>query len=742
MFVLDTCASLRTVYRNCSCCNASSSHPIPEFLSLTTDRLKTLPMQTVDPVELTQTSTTARCVAAHMRVARSREIPNVVRPLTTNASLLMSKLTFESTKPFQVHPDTGLLTEQGLRDQARFVYSNENADWWIHLEVGARHTLPFFKTPFDVREHRLTPALGEDPTARIHPVPPSDAQSVRMLHAYLYLQMFSMCRDIPTRHYDTTGDAAILKRNETYVLPLAVRTLLNDTAFVNDTFELETLPVRTDGSRYVPGNRLFRPNPRRFPSSTRGHLVSQFFYGHHTSSLLKGYVVDARISHGGTRAEANAHLSPLDFGTSRSDAIRMGMGHSFSYYDTLVNHPPSFYENNVSRVPRTKFVTTLRDLAHLVAFDMAGMHASNVFGLVSLFHRTRYQGFFPALLNPGLGPLLNRKVCHKHAGGGSTELINLASASAVVFDSSNWASKQWYMQIRPDKYGVLLDNVRVGIPNVVGASTFTLPPLRLVVLEFLQSVQAHNRQGVSIGKMHDDSVEMKPRSRLYAVNVPINDTDSALVQARFFENNEFRFLTHDDEWVVPFPGVSALKPLTEDARYGSGTWCLSCTDPNGSPAEPSYPAGHATFAAGEATLAKALLNCNVTLDEFNSRLATMRDMNYLTPSMQHLLEGVLSYRVPSDDGQTLTLQENAPTTVADEIDKFAYNVAVGRTAHGVHWMEDVEEGLLHGETLALGILQDHMALHYAHYEMPELHFLIRKFSGEWIRVYSDRIEVA
>ena len=74
-----------------------------------------------------------------------------------------------------------------------------------------------------------------------------------------------------------------------------------------------------------------------------------------------------------------------------------------------------------------------------------------------------------------------------------------------------------------------------------------------------------------------------------------------------------------------------------------------------------------------------------------------------------LLGGVAQQRV-------LLLRPAPPTAIAagggaaltagGELNKLAYNVAIGRDFAGVHWRSDGEEGLRLGEAVAMRALQD------------------------------------
>jgi hypothetical protein len=61
---------------------------------------------------------------------------------------------------------------------------------------------------------------------------------------------------------------------------------------------------------------------------------------------------------------------------------------------------------------------------------------------------------------------------------------------------------------------------------------------------------------------------------------------------------------------------------------------------------------------------------------------------------------------PSADGLTLKARSDYSPTVGDEIDKLAFNIAMGRNWAGIHYRSDADAGLLLGEDVGITILQD------------------------------------
>jgi len=133
-----------------------------------------------------------------------------------------------------------------------------------------------------------------------------------------------------------------------------------------------------------------------------------------------------------------------------------------------------------------------------------------------------------------------------------------------------------------------------------------------------------------------------------------------------------------------------------------GTYLLPMAYPEGSPAHPAYPAGHAVFAGAGATILKAFFN-----------------EAFVIPSPV----------VASPDGSAL-VPYSGTLTVGNELNKLASNIAVGRDASGVHWRTDGLEGMHLGEAAAIALLQD--VRH--NYNEPFGGFAFTKFDGTPITI--------
>jgi len=135
----------------------------------------------------------------------------------------------------------------------------------------------------------------------------------------------------------------------------------------------------------------------------------------------------------------------------------------------------------------------------------------------------------------------------------------------------------------------------------------------------------------------------------------------------------------------------------------TGSYLLPQTYPEGCPLHPSYPSGHATIAGACSVILKACFD------------GTM------------LLPGCVE---PSADGLHLEPCHDYSPTVGDEVDKLAFNVAMGRDWAGIHYRSDNIAGLNLGENVGISILQD-LALTFSE---DFKGFTFKRFSGARVHI--------
>ncbi|AMY12898.1 PAP2 superfamily protein [Luteitalea pratensis] len=139
-----------------------------------------------------------------------------------------------------------------------------------------------------------------------------------------------------------------------------------------------------------------------------------------------------------------------------------------------------------------------------------------------------------------------------------------------------------------------------------------------------------------------------------------------------------------------------------EMRRRTGTCLLPMAWPEGAPLHPAYPSAHAATAGAMVTVLKAYY------------------------AEEWVMPDVVE---PSLDGSDVR-PIDASLTVGDELDKLAWNLAIGRAFAGVQWRSDAEAGLSLGETVAVALLRELREL------LPEPHgaFTLRAFDGNTIEI--------
>jgi hypothetical protein len=135
----------------------------------------------------------------------------------------------------------------------------------------------------------------------------------------------------------------------------------------------------------------------------------------------------------------------------------------------------------------------------------------------------------------------------------------------------------------------------------------------------------------------------------------------------------------------------------------TGSYLLPQVFPEGCPIHPSYPSGHAAVAGACAVVLKAC---------FDGLM---------------LLPGCVE---PTEDGESLKPCHDFSPTVQDEIDKLAYNIAMGRNWAGIHFRSDNEAGLALGENVGISVLQDLACTFTEEFKG----FSLRRFNGNLVRI--------
>jgi hypothetical protein len=154
-----------------------------------------------------------------------------------------------------------------------------------------------------------------------------------------------------------------------------------------------------------------------------------------------------------------------------------------------------------------------------------------------------------------------------------------------------------------------------------------------------------------------------------------------------------------------YPIHPSLKnsPAVEAVFSRTGSYLLPQAYPEGCPLHPSYPSGHSAIAGACSTVLKACFD------------GTM------------LLPGCVE---PSADGLSLVPCTDYSPTVRDEIDKLAFNVAMGRSWAGIHYRSDNNAGLRLGEDVGISILQDLACTYTEDFKG----FSFKRFNGTEVKI--------
>ncbi len=141
----------------------------------------------------------------------------------------------------------------------------------------------------------------------------------------------------------------------------------------------------------------------------------------------------------------------------------------------------------------------------------------------------------------------------------------------------------------------------------------------------------------------------------------------------------------------------------------NGNYFIPLSYPEGCPLHPSYPSGHATAAGAAATILKWFFDDSTPISQLATPLMT------------------------TDDGSkpvAYTGADAAQMTVGGEINKLGANVGFGRVFSGIHWRQDIVQGMLLGEQIAINLLQDQAHLYNENY----VGFTFTKFDGTKVTV--------
>ena len=205
---------------------------------------------------------------------------------------------------------------------------------------------------------------------------------------------------------------------------------------------------------------------------------------------------------------------------------------------------------------------------------------------------------------------------------------------------------------------------------------------------------------------------MKIRPETYAAHVQT---------ASDIENvSDIPGFTNLQNWAEKSKGIIDEIRAVNQAAVGESTAFLPLVYPEGSPAHPSFIAGHAAVSGACVTVLKALSGTHkpnglkrTWAEAANGRAAfALQEVDPAEPTM---LRAKLA-----DDNET----------VNSELNKLASNVALGRDFAGVHYRSDSDCGMKVGEAVALQFLRTQVRCYYPAALRGRIRMTLEKFNGE------------
>lgn len=163
-----------------------------------------------------------------------------------------------------------------------------------------------------------------------------------------------------------------------------------------------------------------------------------------------------------------------------------------------------------------------------------------------------------------------------------------------------------------------------------------------------------------------------------------------------------------------YAGSSAIGAAVAGVNNGAtgiaDNWLLPMAFAEGSPAHPSYGAGHGTVAGACVTVLKAWFDHGWELRDEGNRFVFEPDA---TGAALVDVSGSVSDRL----------------TVEGELNKIAGNIAIGRNWAGVHYYSDYIESLRLGEQIALGMLTEQKLTYKENFSLT-----VPLFDGTSVRI--------
>lgn len=149
-----------------------------------------------------------------------------------------------------------------------------------------------------------------------------------------------------------------------------------------------------------------------------------------------------------------------------------------------------------------------------------------------------------------------------------------------------------------------------------------------------------------------------------------------------------------------FPDLNVNNPILKQIYDKYQTYLLPQAYPEGSPAHPSYPSGHAAIVGACSIILKAAFD---TSKIWTNPVVVGPQNQIIIPYLQ----------APAQE-----------LTIEGELNKFLSNISIGRNWAGIHYRSDAIEGIKLGEEVAIAYLRDHLSL------VKGSNITVRRYHGE------------
>lgn len=160
-----------------------------------------------------------------------------------------------------------------------------------------------------------------------------------------------------------------------------------------------------------------------------------------------------------------------------------------------------------------------------------------------------------------------------------------------------------------------------------------------------------------------------------------------------------------DSILLNSAAINAIKAYNQSWGFAD-SYTLPTTYREGSPIHPDWPSGHATVAGAAITIMKIFFNATGLW----SSLPGLQPGNINRTIVPLSVSGI--YAQASTNGGILidySLGDASSMTINGELNKLASNVAFGRDFAGIHYRSSAVGGILLGEKVAIGYMEDQLS---------------------------------